>query len=278
MGKSKSFFKIIEESTRALEKIAKSKPSLCAVLGSGLGGAHFEGAKNVLEIPYSKIPHIPVPSVAGHEGKMIFFTIGETKCVVLSGRVHLYEGWSAKMVTLTVRVLLNLGCKCFLLTNAAGAVNPSYRPGSLVLIKDHINLTGEDPTRPEEPHGNPVTFTNLTDLYDPDFRRIIKESAKQENIEITEGVYACLKGPCYETPAEIKMLEKIGADLVGMSTVLEAMAIRYGGGRVAAISCVTNLAAGVEGSKPSHEEVKEVASKTSEKLERLFKQVAKNFK
>jgi purine-nucleoside phosphorylase len=274
MEREKNYFEMIEKAAGAIAGAGGRRPVVGAVLGSGLGGSSFPSAADVKEIPYSSIPGMPMPSVAGHAGKLILMSLEGTECAVLSGRVHLYEGWSALMVAFAVRVLMRLGCRVFVLTNAAGAVNPALRPGSLVLLRDHINLTGEDPTRGLAPPGTGVSFTGLTDLYDPECRELMGRGAREEGLELAEGVYASLKGPCYETPAEIGMLRTMGADLVGMSTVLEAMAVRHGGGRVAAVSCVTNLGAGIEGSRPNHEEVKKIAAESSEKLARLLRRFA----
>ena len=272
--KEKDYLEKIEEAAAAVAKACGLRPVIGAVLGSGLGVSSFSSAGGVKEIPYAMIPGLPTPSVAGHAGKLILMTLSGTECAILSGRVHLYEGWSALMVTFGVRMLLRLGCRVVVLTNAAGAVNPALRPGSLVLLRDHINLTGEDPTRGKELWEKGGGFTSLTELYDPEFRDLLRRGAQAEGIALEEGVYASLKGPCYETPAEIRMLRTMGADLVGMSTALEAMAIRHGGARVAAISCVTNLGAGIEGSNPNHEEVKKIAAESSERLTRLLTRFA----
>jgi purine-nucleoside phosphorylase len=274
MNAGKDYLDRIDEAAGFVRKRDGRRPVLGAVLGSGLGVSSFKAAAGVCEIPYGEIPHLPTPTVAGHAGTLVLLDLSGTSCAVLSGRVHLYEGWDALMVTFAVRMLVELGCEIVLLTNAAGAVNPDLRPGSLVQITDHINLTGEDPTRGSIPWKRGERFTGLVDLYDPRCSELMRRAAGEERIELLQGVYAALKGPSYETPAEIRMLGRLGADLVGMSTVLEAMAARHGGAAVSAISCVTNLGAGIEGSRPNHEEVKEIAARSSEKLTRLFTRFA----
>jgi len=268
------YLAMIDEAAAAVLKRSGKRPVIGAVLGSGLGAGSFSSPTGVRQIEVGDIPNMPSPTVAGHAGKLLFVELSGVPCAIFSGRVHLYEGWDPLMVTFGVRVLVELGCRVVVLTNAAGAVNPRLRPGSLVLLSDHINLTGEDPTRGAVPWRRGERFTGLVDLYDPACRELMRRAAAAESVGLEEGVYASLKGPCYETPAEIRMLGKLGADLVGMSTVLEAMAVRHGGGKVIAISCVTNLGAGIEGSRPNHEEVKQIAAQSSEKLTRLLARFA----
>ena len=263
------YLAMIDKAAAAILDRCGKRPVVGAVLGSGLGAGSFSSPAGIRQIEFGDIPFMPSPTVAGHAGKLLFVELSGVPCAIFSGRVHLYEGWDPLMVTFGVRVLVELGCSVVVLTNAAGAVSPRLRPGSLVLLSDHINLTGEDPTRGAVPWRRGERFTGLVDLYDPACRELMRRAAAAENVRLEEGVYAALKGPCYETPAEIRMLGKLGADLVGMSTVLEAMAVRHGGGKVIAISCVTNLGAGIEGSRPNHEEVKQIAAQSSEKLTRL---------
>jgi len=274
MDSRKDYLGMIDEAADFVRRRDGRRPKLGAVLGSGLGVSSFRSAEKVTEIPYGEIPHLPTPTVAGHAGRLVLLDLEGTSCAVLSGRVHLYEGWDSLMVTFAVRMVVELGCEVVLLTNAAGAVNPDLRPGSLVQITDHLNLTGEDPTRGSIPWKRGDRFTGLVDLYDPRLNELMGRAAGEEKITLLQGVYAALKGPSYETPAEIRMLGRMGADLVGMSTVLEAIAARHGGASVSAISCVTNLGAGIEGSRPNHEEVKEIAARSSEKLTRLFARFA----
>jgi inosine/guanosine/xanthosine phosphorylase family protein len=250
------------------------RPRVAAVLGSGLGASDLE-MKDGVVLPYSSIPHMPSVSIPGHKGELIVGTIAGTVAAVLSGRVHLYEGYTASEVTFGVRTMAELGCETLLVTNASGSTRPDLVPGTLVLLTDHINLTGEDPTRGREATELGTRFLGLTDAYDPGLRFLVHRAAREESIRLAEGVYAASKGPCYETPAEVQMLSSMGADLVGMSTVPETIAARHCGMRVAGVSCVTNLAAGIEGSRPDHEEVKLVAGQASERLARLFSSFCK---
>ena len=249
-------------------------PRVAAVLGSGLGASDLE-MKDGVVLPYASIPHMPSVSIPGHKGELIIGTIAGTAAAVFSGRVHLYEGYSAHEVTFGVRVMAEIGCKTLIVTNASGSTRPDLEPGTLVVITDHINLTGEDPTRGSEATELGTRFLGLTDAYDPGLRFLVHRAAREESIRLAEGVYAASKGPCYETPAEVRMLCAMGADLVGMSTVPETIAARHSGMRVAGVSCVTNLAAGIEGSRPDHEEVKQVAGEASERLARLFRSLVK---
>jgi purine-nucleoside phosphorylase len=260
----------IDEAAAAVRAITQIVPRVGMVLGSGLGGAAL-GLHETAVVGYDRIPHLPSPSVAGHGGELTVGKAGKVPVAVLSGRVHLYEGWSVHDVTMGVRTLARLGCEAIVLTNAAGTTRASVRPGALVLITDHLNLTGEDPTRGPEPTALGDRFSNMTDCYDPRLRDLMRRAAEAESITLAEGVYAASKGPCYETPAEVRMLASMGADLVGMSTVPEAIAARHMGVAVAGISCVTNLAAGIEGSRPNHEEVAQIAGEASGRLARLLR-------
>ncbi|MBW2263285.1 MAG: purine-nucleoside phosphorylase [Deltaproteobacteria bacterium] len=264
----------IREAARFIREKTTITPRVVAVLGSGLGASELEMKSGVV-LPYSSIPHMPSVSIPGHKGELIIGTIAGTAAAVFSGRVHLYEGYTAHEVTFGVRVMAELGCETLLVTNASGSTRPEFDPGTLVLITDHINLTGEDPTRGAEATELGTRFLGLTDAYDPGLRFLAHRAAREESIRLAEGVYAASRGPCYETPAEVQMLSSMGADLVGMSTALETIAARHGGMRVAGISCVTNLAAGIEGSSPDHEEVKLVAGEASGKLARLFRSFVK---
>jgi len=260
----------IEEAAAAVGARIPRPPRVAAILGSGLGAADL-GIEEAVAVPYSAIPHMPRVSVAGHKGELVTGSIGTVPVAILSGRVHLYEGWSVQDVTFGVRVLARLGCRILLVTNAAGSTRPDLVPGTLVLVTDHINLTGEDPTRGPEPAEIGARFLGLTEAYDPRLGRILVRAAKAESIPLAQGIYCAGKGPCYETPAEVRMIAGLGADLVGMSTVPEVIAAVHAGMRVAAVSCVTNLAAGIEGSHPDHEEVKRVAGEASERLARIFR-------
>jgi purine-nucleoside phosphorylase len=247
---------------------APSRPKVAIVLGSGLGG-FAEELDTAHEIHYAQIPGWPESTAIGHAGKLIFGSTGATQVVVMSGRAHLYEGHSIDKVVFGVRALGRLGVKAFIFTNAAGGINLAYSQGALVLVSDHINLQGVNPlTGPNDESLGP-RFPDMTDAYDAEFRRRAKSVR-----DLPEGVYAGLPGPSYETPAEIRYLRTIGADLVGMSTVPEVIAARHMGIRCMAISCVTNMAAGVLDKKLEHSEVLEVGRQTRGTMVKLLRALA----
>jgi purine-nucleoside phosphorylase len=247
-------------------------PAAGIVLGSGLSGLadRLEGAT---EIPYEEIPGFPVSKVPGHRARLVTGHLpvdgGRVPVVAMQGRAHGYEGWSAADVAFGARVLCGLGVKLLLVTNAAGGVNPAYAPGDLVRIVDHLNLSGLNPLVGENDDRLGPRFPDLTDAYDPRLGALLEEVAAERGIPLRAGVYACLLGPSYETPAEIRMLRLLGADVVGMSTVPEVIAARHMGVRVAGISVVTNLAAGLSRTKLSHDEVTETAGRVEERLTSL---------
>ena len=218
-------------------------------------------------LKYSAIPQFPVSHVPGHEGSLHVGRIGTQMVACLAGRVHAYEGHTQERIVFGVRVLAELGCRVVILTNAAGAVSPELQPGSLMLISDHLNLTGNNPLVGW--HAGHTQFVNMTDAYDRKLRKVAKDCAKRVAVELHEGVYAGVAGPSYETPAEIQMLARLGADAVGMSTVHETIALRDLGARVIGISCITNAGAGIEGSILGHEHVQEVARAAQERLKLL---------
>ena len=247
-----------------------AQPRLAVVLGSGLG-AFAKELDNATEIPYASIPGWPPSTAVGHAGKLVFGHLNGTELAVMAGRNHLYEGYTAAQVTMGVRVLARLGVRSMVFTNAAGGINLSYKQGGLVLIGDHINLQGVSPlTGPNDDSLGP-RFPDMTEAYSPAYRRIAKEAARELDIEVMEGVYAALPGPSYETPAEIRYLRTIGADLVGMSTVPEVIVANHMSMKVLAISCVTNMAAGVLPQKINHEEVLETGARVRDTLVLLLK-------
>jgi len=242
------------------------------VLGSGLG-AFVDALENRVEKPYSEIPGWPVSTAIGHAGKLVIGRVGSTDVIVLAGRAHLYEGYTPAQVVFGVRELHRRGMRSLIVTNAAGGINLSYRPGDLVLISDHINLTGANPlTGPNDDSLGP-RFPDMSDAYPREYREIARRAAEQLGVKLGEGVYAGLAGPSYETPAEIRYLRTIGADLVGMSTVLEAIAANHLGMKVLGISCVTNMAAGILPQKLVHEEVLKVGEQARDRLVNLLKAV-----
>ena len=246
------------------------EPRVAVVLGSGLGGFAGELA-DAVRIPYAEIPGWPQSTAIGHAGQLILGKLDGLPVAVMAGRSHLYEGYTPAQVTAGVRVLRGLGVESIVFTNAAGGINLSYSPGALVLIKDHINLQGSNPLIGPNDDALGPRFPDLSDAYSAEYRKTARNVAAELGIKLDEGVYAALSGPSYETPAEIHYLRVIGADLVGMSTVPEVIVANYLGMRVLAISCVTNMAAGVLPQKISHEEVLETGRKVQDTLVRFLR-------
>ena len=241
---------------------------IAVILGSGLGG--FEAAlQNPIEIAYEDIPGFPVSTVPGHAGRFIVGTINGKRVLVMSGRFHSYEGYSLKKVTLPVRVMSLIGVKTLIVTNAAGAVNESYRPGDLVVLTDFINLSGKNPLRGKNLDKFGPRFPDMTHAFDRELRQIALLEGQRLNLSVHEGVYAWFNGPTYETPAEIRMTRILGGDLVGMSTVPETIVARHSGMKVLGISSVTNMAAGVLDSPINHEEVLAAGAAVRESFKKL---------
>lgn len=245
----------LDEAAGAIRSKAKVAPKVGLILGSGLG-AFAEGLADRTVIPYEKIPNFPIPSgVVGHAGEMVLGSIGKTPAVVMSGRIHFYEGRSMSEVIFPARVLVRLGVRAVVLTNAAGGVRLSFRAGDLMLLTDHINAFGTNPLVGGNEDALGPRFPDMTAVYDPRLRAVIKGEARRLRIPLREGVYVGLHGPSYETPAEIRAWRKLGADAVGMSTVPEAIALRHAGVKVAGISTITNMAAGILKKPLNHEDV-----------------------
>jgi purine-nucleoside phosphorylase len=232
----------------------KLRPKIALVLGSGLGAFADEFA-NATKIQYADIPHFPTSTAIGHAGQLVIGNVGKIAVAGMQGRVHLYEGYSAKDVAFPIRVFSRMGVKAVILTNAAGGIKLEFTQGKLVVIKDHINLQGANPLSGVNDDRFGVRFPDMTSSYDRRFREIAVAEGNRNGIGLYEGVYAALAGPSYETPAEIRYLRSIGADLVGMSTVPEVIAARHSGIRVLGISCVTNAAAGILDQPLDHSEV-----------------------
>jgi purine-nucleoside phosphorylase len=263
-------YAMVQEAARIVLGRIGMKPRVGVVLGSGLG-AFADDLEQAVTIPYSEIPNWPLSTALGHAGKLVAGLVEGTPVLVMSGRVHLYEGYSAQQVAFPVRVMASTGISSLVLTNAAGGINLSYSQGALVLVGDHINLQGVNPlTGPNEEQLGP-RFPDMTDAYSKEYRKMAKEAAAALGHSLPEGVYAALAGPNYETPAEIRYLRAIGADLVGMSTVPEVLAARHMGVHVLAISCVTNMAAGVLDQKIDHEEVLETGRRVREQFTTLLR-------
>jgi purine-nucleoside phosphorylase len=229
------------------------------VLGSGLSG-YAETLPGCLEVAYHELPGFPVPKVEGHSGSLYSVELGGNPVIVLAGRVHAYEGWDMNDVVFAVRAAVASGCTTIALTNAAGGAGDDMSPGDLVLIRDHLNLTGRNPLHgPNDDRLGP-RFPDMSEVYSAELRAMAGETGDEVGVPLGEGVYAWFPGPSYETPAEVQMAKRLGADLVGMSTVPEAIAARHMGARVLGMSLVTNLAAGMAPTPLSHEEVTETAN------------------
>lgn len=261
-----------DEAARFILGRTALRPRIALVLGSGLGGFAEELANSV-RIPYAEIPSFPQSTAVGHAGALVVGTVSDVAVAAMQGRVHLYEGYSAQQVAFPIRVLAQLGIRALVLTNAAGGINPSYRRGALVAIRDHINLQGQNPLVGHNDDRFGPRFPDMTDCYDTQLRKIALEEAERLGTGAFEGVYAAMLGPSYETPAEIRYLRTIGADLVGMSTVPEVIAARHMGLQVLAISCVTNMAAGLSGEKINHEEVLETGERVRGKFLALLRAI-----
>jgi purine-nucleoside phosphorylase len=247
-------------------------PPVALVLGSGMGGlAKYMKDRRV--IPYARIPHFPVPSVPGHAGNLVSGTLGGARLIVLQGRFHYYEGHSLQTVTFPVRVLQFLNVRVLILTAATGGIRSDLLPGSVVSVSDHLNLIGANPLR--GPHDDRLgpRFPDMTEVYSKRLRDLASEEAQRLGLDLKAGIYACLPGPSYETPAEIRMLRVLGADVVGMSTVPEAIVARQAGMEVLALALVTNAAAGVLGTPISHEEVLEAGRRATPLLETMIQRV-----
>ncbi len=260
----------LDDAVQYLQARAARVPRVALVLGSGLGAFAGELSDRI-EIPYRDIPHWPVSTAVGHAGKLVFGRLGTLDLAVMCGRAHLYEGYTPAQVVFGVRVLARLGARVLALTNAAGGINPSLERGGLVLISDHLNLQGSNPLVGPNDDSLGPRFPDMSDAYSSELRRIARDVAAGLGIPLSEGVYAALLGPSYETPAEIRYLRAIGADLVGMSTVPEVIVANHMGLRVLAISCVTNMAAGLGPAKISHDEVIETGEMVRATLVRFLK-------
>jgi purine-nucleoside phosphorylase len=251
------------------------RPTLGIILGSGLGNFASQ-VEDAVSIPYSEIPNFPLSTVTGHSGQLVLGTIAGTPVAVMQGRVHAYEGYPLSQVTFPTRVLGLLGCQTLIVTNAAGGIRPNIAPGSLVVLSDHINLTGTNAALgPNEPRFGltPCSgerFFDMTTAYTPSLRALAIAEAKKQGFTLSEGVYLAVLGPSFETPAEIRAFRVLGADLVGMSTVHEVIIARHMGIRILGLSLVTNMAAGVTGDAIHHEEVMEIGRRVEQQFTSLL--------
>ena len=261
------------ETVTYLKEKGLLEPEIGLVLGSGLGDLADEIVNPVI-VSYSDIPHFPTSTVAGHKGQLVYGELSGKTVVAMQGRFHFYEGYSIQEVTLPIRVMKLLGVTSIGLTNAAGGVNVEFTPGDLMLITDHINFTSQNPLIGHNDDEMGPRFPDMSDTYDPEYQAIIQEVAKKMNVSIQTGVYMGFSGPTYETPAEVRMARILGADAVGMSTVPEAIVARHAGLRVFGISCITNLAAGMQSSL-NHQEVVDVSTRVNETFKTLLKETLK---
>ncbi len=265
----------VEKAVKSVRQITDAKPKVGLILGSGLAG--ISDQLDGIEIPYSKIEGFPEPSVAGHKGVM---KIGKDT-VTLAGRFHFYEGWTMDEVVLPTALLQGLGVETIIVTNAAGAVNKSFKPGDIVLLKDHINMMGTNPLMGPNNDDLGHRFPDMSNPYSPKLRELVKKIAadKLSNpSDLKEGVYAAMTGPSYESPAEIKMLRIMGADMVGMSTVPEVITANYLGMDVIGLSCSTNMAAGILDQPLNHEEVVETGRKVQNDMVNLIMGIVQELK
>jgi purine-nucleoside phosphorylase len=267
-----------------LKKVYALRPKLAIVLGSGFHHVLAE-LRVAGKISYAKIPGFPKPTVSGHAGELYFGHLGQTPVLVLSGRAHFYEGHDMERVTFATRTLAAFGVTDLLLTNAAGGINKKFRAGDFMVLTDHINFIGANPLRGGDASSPGIfatgasqpplpRFVDLTEAYDKNLREFLFRAGKISNLKLQLGVYLAVSGPSYETPAEIRAFAKLGADAVGMSTVPETIVARQLGMRVAAVSCITNLAAGIGGKKLSHAEVLETAERVKKSGAALLKNFA----
>jgi purine-nucleoside phosphorylase len=249
-----------EQAAKFILAKTKLRPKIALVLGSGLGAFADEFA-SATKIPYAKIPHFPRSTAIGHAGQLVLGKVDGIAVAGMQGRVHLYEGYSAKQVAFPIRVFARMGIKAVILTNAAGGINVEFAQGRLVAIRDHLNLQGANPLIGPNDERFGLRFPDMSEAYDKKFRKLAKDASTRLGKNLGEGVYAAMTGPSFETPAEIRFLRAIGADLVGMSTVPEVIAARHSGIRVLGISCVTNAAAGILDQPLSHTEVLETGER-----------------
>ncbi|NIK67640.1 MULTISPECIES: purine-nucleoside phosphorylase [unclassified Paenibacillus] len=266
----------IKEAASYIAGKVQVQPEIGLIMGSGLGvlGDHIE---NPVTIDYSDIPHFPVSTVEGHAGELVVGTLSGRAVVLMRGRFHMYEGYGPELTAFPVRVMKALGVTALLVTNAAGGVNLDYEAGNLMLISDHLNMTGKNPLIGPNDNELGVRFPDMSEAYSKRLRAIARETAAKQGLKLQEGVYAGLLGPTYETPAEIRMLRVLGADAVGMSTVAEVIAARHSGIEVLGISCISNMAAGVLDQPLSHDEVMETTERVKAEFLALVKEVIRLF-
>lgn len=259
-----------EETAAIIRAVWPALPNVAIVLGSGLG-SFVDQLTDRAEIPYAELPHFPVPTVPGHAGQLVNGSVGTVRALVLQGRFHYYEGHELGTVTFPIRVLQRLGVKRLVLTAASGGIAPGLHPGDIVAVTDHLNLLGLNPLRGPNDDRLGTRFPDMSDIYSPRLRALAAEEAQRLGFRLLSGVYACTPGPSYETPAEIRMLRTLGADVVGMSTVPEAIVAHHAGMRVLALAVVSNAAAGLAETPITHAEVLEAGRAVSPRLADLLR-------
>jgi len=262
----------VEEAASWLLRQVVEPPAVALILGSGLGPL-ADRLTEAVSIPYRQIPHFPVPTVAGHAGELVVGRLGSTPLAAFRGRFHFYEGHELASVTFPVRVARALGARTLILTAATGGIRPEHRPGDLACVSDHLNLLGVNPLRGVNDDRLGPRFPDMTAVYSPGLRAIAREEADRLGLKLGEAVYAAMGGPSYETPAEIRMLRALGADVVGMSTAPEAIVARHGGLDVLAFALITNAAAGITGEPITHEEVLAAGAEAGRRLGDLIEAV-----
>jgi purine-nucleoside phosphorylase len=269
---SSTLYERAQEAARLIRTHTDRDVPVAIVLGSGLG-AFAEDLTDSTEIPYEAIPGFARSTVQGHAGRLVIGKVGEVTVAAMQGRFHFYEGYSLQEVTFPIRVLKLLGVRTLVLTNAAGTLNMEFVPGSLMLISDHLNLLGDNPLRGENDERFGPRFPDLTSVYDRRLQGLVVDAARAMEIEVRRGTYAALSGPSYETPAEIHMMRSLGADVVGMSTVPEAIVARHMDMQVLGISCITNLAAGMSDQPIDHSEVMAIGARVRDQFTELLRRV-----
>jgi purine-nucleoside phosphorylase len=264
---------MLDDALAAIRSRDPRVPDVALILGSGLG-AMADDLGGAVAIPFGEIPGFPQAAVAGHRGRLVIGSMEGVTVAALQGRFHLYEGYDAATVALPTRVMLGLGARTLIVTNAAGGINRTFRAGDLMLIDDHINLMGRNPLTGPVQQGD-TRFPDMSRPYDPELQALAEEVALSEGIRVVRGVYAAVLGPSYETPAEVRMIERLGGDVVGMSTVPEVIVARASGARVLGISLVSNAAAGLSAVPLSHEEVVDAGREAEGRFTRLVRGVVR---
>lgn len=262
----------IREAAQVIKGRLGGSASLGIILGSGLGALANEVTEPVY-IPYGEIPHFPTSSVVGHAGRLVAGKLEGVPVILMQGRVHAYEGYAREQVVFPIRVLHALGVRDLIITNAAGALNPEFKPGQIMLIEDHINLTGMNPLVGKNDDDLGPRFPDMSDAYGQERRQVVASIAEDLGVHLQKGVYAGVMGPSYETPAEVRMLHRLGGDAVGMSTVAEVIAAGHAGMKVTGMSVITNMGAGLSETALSHEEVTEAGLAVRDELVKLVKAI-----